>query len=80
MWYKGQRCRFTQWLVHDLRLRTLQTAGQVDTFSPESSFFLCSLASQTGGEGQACETKDMALHQHMQHRVGITHTTYDLIT
>ena len=42
MWYKGQRCRFTQWLDHDLRLRTLQTAGQVDTFSPESFFFFYS--------------------------------------
>ena len=60
MWYKGQQCRFTQRLVHDLRLRALQTAGQVDTYS---SFFFIAIYSFNS------EKRDMALHQHMQHRV-----------
>ena len=46
----GQRCRFTQWLVHDLRLRTLQTAGQVNPYSPESSgFFIATLLTLRNG-------------------------------
>ena len=71
MWYKGQRCRLTQWLVHDLRLRTIQTAGQVDTFSPESSgFFIATLLTlRTAGHGLT-----------PAHAAPIMHTTYDLIT
>ena len=40
---------FKQWLVHDLRLRTLQTAGQVRTFSLESSFFIATLLTLRNG-------------------------------
>ena len=57
IWYNG---RFTQWLVHALRLRTLQTPGQVDTFSPESSFFFI-----------ATLLTEKRTWPYMQHRVGI---------